>query len=226
MREIDKRERKIISISSPALPFVLSRLIVELYYRTGEKYELTRRKIEYIMTIYELCYMKNHLQTTLNIFITENKNIYIDEVVRSMVYQEILDSSIKKNIKIKKSEFNLNNFKYLPNDLPVLYTSLFILSQNDIELLIDIICEFGNMEQRNLYDQWHEFVDIVEIDNNSFLPKLKIENAFENVIKTDNAIYNFVNSKEIYLSNDTMIIKDVKYEDSLNNNLLDKIKKT
>ena len=139
MREIDKRERKIISISSPALPFVLSRLIVELYYRTGEKYELTRRKIEYIMTIYELCYMKNHLQTTLNIFITENKNIYIDEVVRSMVYQEILDSSIKKNIKIKKSEFNLNNFKYLPNDLPVLYTSLFILSQNDIELLIDII---------------------------------------------------------------------------------------
>lgn len=221
MNTIENSNRTLIKNTSSAYEDTLIKLIIELYYRNNKKYELTSRKIEYLMTIYQLCYMRNDLMVNFGVYINKNYNISIPNVRKRAIFGTIIESDIPKNIKIKKEDFDIKDINLIKFDIvPTFYLSKFIISEEDVKLLIDIICEFGNMEQRNLYDCWHEFVNMSRIHNNYYLFIDDFTDLFNKNIKTNNQIYNFVKSKEIdwYFKKKYFYYagKKTKYEDDSN----------
>lgn len=182
--------------------------LISLYYKTGCKYSCTRSKINKLLIIFKLCFIKNNLKTFDNkLIIYENFSYFEDLsiIMEKDVY--CTEKSIEENSKIIDK---LNEMV----EIPPMYKTYIKLAEEEKKLLEIIFREFGNFNINYLSDKIEPIVRNISAiyKNNFILDEDRVFDFFNNY-------YHEYQNNEIFKFIENIIIKKSNYKNEKNNKI-------
>ncbi|MBE6771084.1 MAG: hypothetical protein E7547_02930 [Ruminococcaceae bacterium] len=136
-----------------------AKFIIQLYYKTGEKYHCNRTKVEKLLAIANLVAFKN------------NDRLFDDEIwvnrcgvgipiLSHFLFSDIIEGKENDSSKIIDSSEIDNN-----NQFPIIYNLYSSIGPKEQELLKSVFLEFGAYDPLILGQAFDEFKNEINVDN-------------------------------------------------------------
>ena len=137
--------------------------LIQFYYRTREQYHCTKKKVEKMLTIAAMVYMKHNLNFFGAKIYLNHCGTYIPLLSR-FIHGDIVDGTVVENNAVIDRNVDMTG------PVPKLYVTEVDIEPREKDILLDIFINFGNYEPSalgKLLDEFKNEVALQDTDNPS-----------------------------------------------------------